>query len=86
MNETDLQSQINELRKEINDLKGFNTISREIETAFRERLGDIKKAVVNSETYAYVVSPGDTLNLPVVDGALPIIVNGKTYNVLYQQS
>lgn len=78
----ELQTQINNLQREIDNLKRSNSIPRETETAFRQRLGDIK----NTPGAVAVTAVGGaaSFNLPNTTGTLPIIVDGKKYNVLYQ--
>ena len=77
----ELQRQINELKREIQNLKSSNSIPRETEKAFRIRLGDIKSPP--SATVAVTAIGGAAaFNLPNTTGVLPIVVNGKTYNVL----
>jgi len=80
----DLQAQIDELKREIDSLKQSNTIPREIETAFRNRIGDIKEAPVANTTYQLTITSGDTITLPNITAVLPVKVKGKTYNLLYQ--
>jgi len=75
-----LQNQIVSLQQEVDNLKRSNAIPREVEKAFRIRLGDIK----NSPGTVAVTAIGGAaaFNLPNTTGTLPIIVNGQTYNVL----
>lgn len=63
----DLQIQIEELKQEIESLKGSNSIPREVETALRERLGSFS---------------GLTGTGTVATGTLEFIYNGKKYNIL----
>lgn len=80
----DLQAQIDELKRKIEELEKSNTIPRSVETAFRNRLGDIKNTPGSSTNYTYTVAVGDVLTLPTITGVLPTVVNGKTYNLMYQ--
>lgn len=81
----DLQKQIDSLQKFVESLGKSNTIPRDVETALRQRLLDIR---VPTQTITYtttnVPSGGGTVNVPVVNNLVPIIINGRTYNLLAQ--
>ncbi len=77
-----LKKEIDKLKEEIENLKNSNSIPRAVETAFRERLGDIKE--VPGTVSTTLIDAADDVNLPDTVGTLPIVVNGVKYNVLYQ--
>lgn len=77
-----LQEQITEIQQKLDSLVNSSDIPRNLEKAFRTRLGDIKP---NAGAVAVTAIGGtDPFNLPNTTGLLSIVVNGKNYNVLYQ--
>lgn len=76
----DYEKEIEDLKREIDNLKRSNSIPREVESAFRVRLGDIKSPTSTVEVTA--IGGAASFNLPNTTGTLPISVNGRVYNVL----
>lgn len=80
----DIQKQIDELKREIENLKMSSTIPRDIQTAFTERL-----AVIGATTTGSLNSPAVYAAFPVTvpasaSGTIGITVKGTTYNVFYK--
>jgi uncharacterized protein YlxW (UPF0749 family) len=76
----ELQTQIDELKREIQNLKSSSTIPRDTEKAFRVRIADIRNTIGTVAVTG--IGASSSFNLPNTTGTLPIIVNGKTYSVL----
>lgn len=85
----DIQSQLNELAEKFEQLTRSVSIPRNVETAFRERLGlgNIKSttgSATTTTTPTPVIGASVAVVTPTVSGTLPIVVGGITYNILFQ--
>lgn len=77
-----IQDQIDRLNEMIKSLNNSSAFPRDVEKAIRTRIADVKE---NPGSVAVTAIPGNAaFNLPNTTGTLPIIVKGKTYNILYQ--
>ncbi len=87
----DLQSQINQLREEINTLKNSTTIPFDVGEAFKIRvLEDLSKLKPSTKT---AISENETVNIPAVptsftkikqpDGFVEIVLNSSVYYIPY---
>ncbi len=83
MTDKSLQSQIDQLKADVESLKRSSTIPKPIENAFRERLGSISPTgkIGDVETTTITVLPA---GVPSASGTIEIVVGSKTYNVLFQ--
>jgi hypothetical protein len=82
-----LQKQIDNLQAQLDQLKRSNSIPREIETAFAERLGSMQASGTGSATTQSVSVPSTPTNITVPaqpSGTLTVKVGSVTYNLLYQ--
>lgn len=80
---------IEEIRNKIESLYSSSTIPRDVETAFKERLGGVitSTGTTGSATTQSVSVPSVPTNITVPaqpSGTIAIVVNGTTYNVLYK--
>lgn len=82
-----LQTQIDELKAQIQQLKSANTIPRDIETAFVERLnfGDKLEGQGTGSAGTTSVYNGFPVTVPAnPTGTLLVEFNGITYELLYK--
>jgi hypothetical protein len=78
----ELIKRIEKLEETLESFKRSNGIPREIETAFRARLGDISDSLGTVATTA--IGGTTAFDLPVVNGVIPMRINGKIYKLLVQ--
>lgn len=79
-----MENQLNVIQSLINSMNASNSFSRDVETAIRERIADIKNNPGAVVAPPYTVHAGDVINLPTVTGIIPMRIGKKTYNILYQ--
>jgi len=77
-----LQTQIDSLKIEVENLKRANGIPRPVETAFRDRLGSINPKNNVGTVATTAIGGAVAFNLPNTTGTIDIVSNGKVYKVL----
>lgn len=75
-----IQSALNGVRSKIDSLDSGNSIPRSVETALRQRLGDIQSTI--GAVAVTAVAGAAAFNLPNTTGTLPIVIKGKKYSLL----
>lgn len=84
----ELQDLLKQMSTFLEALKSSNSIPREVETALRERLGDIKNilpGVAPTTTDSVTIGAGGgsfSFTYPNAVATIAIRIGGKTYNVL----
>jgi len=82
-----LQEQINNLQAQLDLLKSSNTIPRDIETAFTERLPVLKATGLDTATTQNIAISATPITIVVPaqpSGTLTVKFNGVIYNLLYK--
>lgn len=82
-----LQKQIDELKREIQQLKSSSTIPRDIQTAFEQRLGTLGATGTGSASTQNIAITSTPQTITVVatpSGTLAVTYKGVTYNLLYK--